>query len=159
MLVPTGCGLELKDTDMLDPEKYEEILNWLYQKSKTVPIEFKATCAPHYARITKQMGKGCLAGSSVCFVSYRGDVQPCGYLPLTAGNIRREKFANIWEKSELFAALRNPALLKGKCGECEFRVMCEGCRARAYAESTDYLAQEPYCIYEPAKTRKSIVNL
>lgn len=158
MLVPTGCGLKIADTDMIPAKRYEEVLNWLYKKSREVSIDLKATCAPHYARISKQKGKGCLAGNGVCFISYKGDVQPCGYLPLVAGNIRREKFQNIWEKSELFSSLRNPSLLKGKCGACEYRVMCEGCRARAYAETGDYLEEEPYCVYEPTKSKEEIIS-
>jgi AdoMet-dependent heme synthase len=93
--------------------------------------------------------KGCLAGSGVCFISHTGNVQPCGYLPVMAGNVTRQPFKTIWEESVLFKELRDPNLLGGKCGECEFRVSCGGCRARAYYEHKHYLAEEPYCPYEP----------
>lgn len=169
MLVPVGCGLQLKDSDMLTPEKYEEVLNWYYDREQEGKIELKATCAPHYYRIRLQraaaegkklgMAKGCLAGSAVCFVSHKGDVQPCGYLPLIAGNVRKEHFKDIWEKSSLFANLRNPNLLKGKCGACEYKMICEGCRARAFAATADYLAEEPFCMYQPLKLKiESEVN-
>jgi len=93
--------------------------------------------------------KGCLAGSGVCFVSHNASVQPCGYLPLPAGNLRRQSFKDVWENSELFQQLRQPDLLGGKCGECEYRVSCGGCRARAWYEYKHVLAEEPYCSYVP----------
>jgi radical SAM protein with 4Fe4S-binding SPASM domain len=95
------------------------------------------------------MTKGCLAGSSVCFISHLGEVYPCGYLPVIAGDLRRQSFAEIWEKSEVFQQLRDTSNLKGKCGRCEFRNICLGCRARAYAATGDYLAEEPFCVYQP----------
>jgi radical SAM protein len=95
------------------------------------------------------MTKGCLAGTGVCFISHQGEVYPCGYLPVLAGDLRRQSFAEIWEQSAVFQQLRDPQNLKGKCGRCEFRNICMGCRARAYAASGDYLDEEPFCIYEP----------
>jgi radical SAM protein with 4Fe4S-binding SPASM domain len=95
------------------------------------------------------MTKGCLAGTGVTFVSHRGEIFPCGYLPVEAGHIRRQPFQSIWEESPLFADLRNPDLLGGKCGICEFKKICSGCRARAYGMKLDYLAEEPFCTYEP----------
>lgn len=95
------------------------------------------------------MTKGCLAGTGVCFISHQGEVYPCGYLPVLAGDLRRQSFADIWENSAVFRQLRDPANLKGKCGRCEFRDLCMGCRARAYAATGDYLDEEPFCIYEP----------
>lgn len=99
------------------------------------------------------MTKGCLAGTGVVFVSHRGEVFPCGYLPLEAGNIRRQEFQSIWEDSSLFAELRNPDLLSGKCGLCEFKRVCSGCRARAFGMTGDYLGAEPFCTYEPRQLR------
>jgi len=95
------------------------------------------------------MTKGCLAGTGVAFVSHRGEIFPCGYLPVEAGDIRREPFQKIWERSPLFADLRDPDLLKGKCGLCEFKRICSGCRARSYGMTMDYLGEEPFCTYEP----------
>ncbi len=99
-----------------------------------------------------QMGavtKGCLAGSAVCFISHKGEVFPCGYLPVKAGDLRTQSFAEIWEHSPVFAARRDPDNLKGKCGVCEFRKICLGCRARAFAATGDYLDEEPFCVYKP----------
>jgi radical SAM protein with 4Fe4S-binding SPASM domain len=93
--------------------------------------------------------KGCLAGSGVCFISHQGAVYPCGYLPVKAGDLRTQSFAEIWETSPVFQLLRDPSNLKGKCGVCEFRTLCLGCRARAYAATGDFLDQEPFCLYQP----------
>jgi len=96
------------------------------------------------------MTKGCLAGTGVCFVSHRGEVFPCGYLPVEAGNIRQQPFRSIWEGAQVFADLRDPDLLGGKCGLCEFKRICGGCRARAFGMTHEYLDEEPFCTYEPA---------
>ena len=100
-----------------------------------------------------QITRGCLAGSAVCFISHLGEVFPCGYLPVAAGNLRREKFRDIWENAAVFKDLRDTGNLGGKCGPCEFRNVCMGCRARAYGVTGDYLAEEPYCIYQPKTMR------
>lgn len=93
--------------------------------------------------------RGCLAGDGYCFVSYQGDVTPCGYFPVVAGNIRQQSLREIYVESPLFRSLRDLEGYGGKCGVCEFLRICGGCRARAYSLTGDYLAEEPYCIYEP----------
>jgi len=95
------------------------------------------------------MTKGCLAGTGVCFISHEGEVYPCGYLPVIAGDLRSQTFAHIWENAGVFQELRDTAKLKGKCGCCEFRNLCMGCRARAYAVTGDFMDEEPFCVYEP----------
>ncbi len=185
MLVPVGCGLEIADREMLPADEYERVLHWFYDESKNVPIDLKATCAPHYFRVRAQriveerahgdrstpfiahgtrakaapglhggqhlsaMTRGCLAGSAVCFVSNVGDVYPCGYLPVSAGSVRHTPFREIWKSSPVFQSLRDPEALTGKCGICRYEAICTGCRARAYAASGDYLAEEPFCTYDP----------
>jgi radical SAM protein with 4Fe4S-binding SPASM domain len=104
------------------------------------------------------MTKGCLAGTGVCFISHEGEVYPCGYLPVMAGDLRREKFVDIWNNSVVFNELRDTGNLKGKCGCCEFRNVCMGCRARAYAASGDYLNEEPFCVYEPRMKSTDLVK-
>jgi radical SAM protein with 4Fe4S-binding SPASM domain len=101
------------------------------------------------------MTKGCLAGTGVSFISHRGEVFPCGYLPVEAGHIRHQSFQNVWESSPLFEEMRDPTLLGGKCGACEFLNVCSGCRARAYGMSGDYLGEEPFCTYIPRKLKNS----
>ncbi len=169
MFVPVGCGAQISDDVRLSPQRFEERLRWLFEKSIELQgrIHIKATCAPQYFRIMREVSRekgialpegghgmhattrGCLAGSAVCFVSRVGDVQPCGYLPVIVGNVRERKFADIWRDSEAFGELRDPNMLKGKCGACGYRKLCMGCRARAYAETGDYLTQEPDCPYVP----------
>jgi radical SAM protein with 4Fe4S-binding SPASM domain len=100
-----------------------------------------------------QMTRGCLAGAGVCFISHRGGVQPCGYLPLEAGNLRQQGFREIWEDSKLFAELRDPGQLEGKCACCEFKLVCLGCRARAFGMTGNWKGEEPFCVYEPRATR------
>jgi radical SAM protein with 4Fe4S-binding SPASM domain len=95
------------------------------------------------------MTKGCLAGTGVCFISHEGEVYPCGYLPVIAGDLRKQPFAEIWDHSVVFEQLRDTGGLKGKCGCCEFRNVCMGCRARAFAKTGDFMAEEPFCIYQP----------
>jgi radical SAM protein with 4Fe4S-binding SPASM domain len=102
------------------------------------------------------MTKGCLAGTGVCFISHEGEVFPCGYLPALAGDLRKQGFADVWNNSAVFDALRDDDNLKGKCGCCEFRHVCMGCRARAFAATGDFLAEEPFCVYEPGTSNKMI---
>jgi len=171
MLVPVGCGAEISEDKRLAPERSEQILKWLFEKSLELRgrIHLKATCAPMYFRIVRQAARhkgtalptsgdgmqavtrGCLAGSGVCFLSRTGEVQPCGYLPIVVGNVRERKLGEIWRDSEVFASLRDPRLLTGKCGVCGYRWVCQGCRARAYAKTGDFQAEEPDCPYVPSR--------
>jgi AdoMet-dependent heme synthase len=170
LLVPTGRGKDLIDQE-IPPEEYESTLRWFYEMRDKVPIQFKPTCAPHYYRIFRQgekekgktvtpeshgfdaMTKGCMGGQSFAFVSHMGKVQICGFLEEEAGDITKEPFSKIWEASQLFKEMRDLDHYHGKCGVCEYRRVCGGCRARAFAMSGDYLASEPFCTYEPVKTR------
>jgi radical SAM protein with 4Fe4S-binding SPASM domain len=100
------------------------------------------------------MTKGCLAGTGVCFISHVGEVFPCGYLPEIAGNLKDQPFTEIWEHSQVFNLLRDTNNLRGKCGCCEFRNICMGCRARAFAATGNMLDEEPFCVYQPGASRK-----
>jgi radical SAM protein with 4Fe4S-binding SPASM domain len=112
----------------------------------------RATPGSGHPQDMNAMTKGCLAGTSVCFISHQGEVYPCGYLPVLAGDLNKQSFAEIWENACVFQQLRNADNLKGKCGYCEFRHVCMGCRARAFAASGDYLDEEPFCVYQPRRT-------
>lgn len=164
MFVPVGCGLEIPQDQQLAAEQYEAVLQWLSQRAIERRIFVRATCAPQYFRILAQhhtlqqvqggakfstLTKGCLAGTGICFISHTGEVFPCGYLPVSSGNITATPFAEIWSRSPVFEALRDPERLTGKCGACEFKRLCSGCRARAYALTGDLLAEEPCCAYTP----------
>lgn len=99
------------------------------------------------------MTKGCLAGQAVCFVSHTGEVFPCGYLPLTSGNVKTTPLPTIWRESQIFHDIRDDSKLGGKCGLCEYKKVCMGCRARAYGTVGDYLAEEPNCGHTPVRLR------
>jgi len=99
--------------------------------------------------------RGCLAGTGFCFISHRGSVQGCGYLDVEAGNVRNQPFSEIWANAPLFRQLRDLSNIKGKCGACEYKRICGGCRARAYETTGDYLEAEPYCVYEPPRWVKA----
>jgi len=178
-LVPTGRGKELAHLE-LSAEEYERTLNWVYdrQEELTDHIFFKPTDAPHYFRILRQraacgdgtlhkslaahhvhtgrsglstLSRGCLAGIGFMFISHIGDVQGCGYLTVKAGNVKEQALSEIWHDSPLFNDLRQFDALQGKCGLCEYRRVCGGCRARAYEETGNYMAEEPYCVYQPRR--------
>jgi len=98
--------------------------------------------------------KGVNDGKGFVFISYKGDVCPSGFLPLAGGNVREQSIVHIYRHSPLFRQLRDPNLLKGRCGVCEYREVCGGSRARSFAVTGDYLAEEPYCIYVPPAARR-----
>ncbi|MBQ6141317.1 MAG: radical SAM protein [Kiritimatiellae bacterium] len=155
LLVPTGRGAGLSGEE-LGAAEYEEALGWVCRRQRTSPLELKPTDAPQYRRIAIQQGvscasrgRGCLAGTGFAFISHVGGVQPCGYFDMTLGNVRETPFSRIWRESPVFADLRRPERLKGKCGVCEYKAVCGGCRARALAVSGDYLAEEPNCAHVP----------
>jgi heme b synthase len=166
LLVPTGRGKYIVDQE-IDAAEYESTLNWFYDQRERTPLQLKATCAPHYYRILRQRAKqdglsvsfqthgldavtrGCLGGIGFCFISHRGIVQPCGYLDLNSGDVRQTSFAEIWYYSDIFSQLRNYDKLKGKCGLCEYKRACGGCRARAYEATGDFMSEEPLCSYQP----------
>jgi len=174
-LVPTGRAAA---ADMITPEEHERVFHWLYGLSQHAPFDIKSTAAPAYRRVAIQRARqarsasddapAMMAGAGYrfedglhrpvkavndakgfCFISHTGDVCPSGFLPLAAGNVRERSVVEIYRDSKLFRDLRQPDLLKGKCGRCEFREVCGGSRARAFALTADYLAEDPSCVYEP----------
>jgi radical SAM protein with 4Fe4S-binding SPASM domain len=171
LLVPTGRGRQLAE-EVISAEEYEDVLNWFYDRRGQVPLQLKATCAPHYHRVLRQrakadgvevtmqnfgldaVSKGCLGGQGFVFISHTGQVQPCGYLEVDAGQLRERDFADIYQNSPVFTALRDPSGYEGKCGACEYFKVCGGCRARAFEASGSYLAEEPLCMYQPQRMTK-----
>ena len=172
MIVPTGRGEDVMN-ELIPEDVYDEILEWHYQmEKKEQEILMRPTCAPQYYRIVRQKAKeegekfkrrnlkfstggskGCLAGQLICLIDVDGEVLPCSYFPKSAGNINQLPFKEIWENSELFLSLRDFKSYKDNCGRCEYVNVCGGCRARAYAISGDYLAQEPFCSYVPGQLK------
>jgi heme b synthase len=123
-------------------------------EATTEDNHYDSSCPAHqqsHGHGINSLSRGCLAGTGFCFISHRGEVQGCGYLDVVAGNIRDNTFAEVWNDSQLFCDLRDLRLYKGKCGECEYKKLCGGCRARAYEATGDYLEAEPYCVHQPVK--------
>jgi radical SAM protein with 4Fe4S-binding SPASM domain len=169
-LVPTGRGTNIED---ITPQMYEEMISNTLVKTTKYRLNVKPSCAPQFMRVAKDQGidmsrwvRGCMAGLYYCRIYPSGEVTPCPYMPVSLGNIREKSFKEIWFNSEVFQALRDFDQLKGKCGECEHRDVCGGCRARAYGVTTemmdfcgalheptelrgDYLAEDPWCVYQP----------
>jgi radical SAM protein len=172
-LVPTGRA---QTQWMISPEEHERVFHWLYDLSKTAPFDIKATAAPMYRRVAIQRRKaeqgsgepvtfqgagfqyadglnrptrGVNDGNGFLFISHIGEIQPSGFLPLTAGNVRMDDVVEVYRHSQLFTELRNPDMIKGRCGICEYRDVCGGQRGRAYGITGDYLETDPACSYIP----------
>ncbi len=172
-LVPTGRA-QVKN--MISAEEHERTFNWLYDLSKTAPFDIKSTAAPMYRRVAierkraEQGGdnpvtfqgagfqyadglnrptRGVNDGNGFLFISHVGDIQPSGFLPLTAGNVRTDDVIDVYRNSQLFTDLRTPDKIKGRCGICEYRDVCGGQRGRAYGVTGDYLESDPACLYIP----------
>jgi AdoMet-dependent heme synthase len=129
----------------------------------------RAKCAPHFRRILWQLNPSspllknyahgsCPAGKYYCRITPEGDVTPCPYMPVSAGNVRTTGFADLWRSAPVFADLREPKL-GGRCGACEFSKICGGCRCRAYATHGDYLAEDPACGYQPGAHGGGVIEL
>jgi len=177
MIVPTGRGEEIMN-ELISKEDYDKILDWHYDMEKEEDLLLvRPTCAPHYYRVALQRAKGegtqvkrrtlkfstggskgCLAGQLICLIDVDGNVLPCSYFNLPAGNVRENSFKEIWEGSELFKDLRDFKKYKGRCGSCEFVNVCGGCRARAYSVYGDYLEEEPFCSYIPKRLEREKVK-
>jgi len=156
-LVPTGRG---KVGDLLTADEMERLFERLARLSLTAAFDIKTTEGQHYRRVLLQQtgstsGSGPRAplgindGKGFAFVSHIGDIQPSGFLPITAGNVRKDELLDVYRHSPLFRDLRDTSLLWGKCGRCEFNSICGGSRARAYAMTGNYLSEEPLCVYQP----------
>lgn len=151
-LVPTGRGKDIEE-EALREKQYEQLLHRILKKQQEVPIELKPTCAPQFMRIARQMKmkmrftRGCLAGTAYCCIIPSGDVHPCPYLPVKVGNVREMPFSRIWQEAEMFKQFRSDRF-GGKCGTCNHKDVCSGCRARAYYYTGgDYMAEDPWCLY------------
>jgi radical SAM protein len=163
-LISVGRG---KDLQPLSAVEAERLFHWLYEQSKRVPFAIKTTEAMHYRRVVYQRmrrdgltpeqirrtptgrGFGIRDGNGIMFISHLGGVYPSGFLPLAAGSVRIESPVEIYRNSELFRNLRSPDQYKGRCGDCEYRMICGGSRARAYAMSSDPMETDPLCPYQP----------
>ncbi len=158
ILVPTGRG---RYRDLLRGDELESLFERLYDVSQQVHYAIKTTEGQHYRRVALQQWKsrvdaspprmfGTNDGKGFVFVSHIGEIQPSGFLPITAGNVQTSELLDVYRNNPMFRALRDPDQLRGKCRRCEYRSFCGGSRARAFATSGDYLGEEPLCVYQPA---------
>ncbi len=163
-LIGVGRGKTLGELSSKDGEK---IMRWICDMVREAPFAIKTTEAPFYRRIALNRmneqgmanpeirrtsvyhGFGIRDGHGIVFVSNRGDIYPSGFLPLSAGNIRRDRLVEVYRDSTIFRALHNPDGFKGKCGRCEYRQICGGSRARAFAHTGDVAESDPFCSYQP----------
>ena len=173
-LVPTGRAMA---EQMISPEQHERVFNWLYDLSLSAPFDIKSTAAPMYRRVAierkraaqnsgqpvtfqgagfqfadglNRPTRGVNDGNGFLFISHVGDIQPSGFLPITAGNVRTDDVIDVYRHSKLFTELRSPDKIKGRCGLCEYRDVCGGQRGRAYGLTGDYLESDPACVYVPS---------
>lgn len=152
-LVQTGRGQEMNDLDAASTEALLSDLVDVQEQYK--PMLVRSKCAPQFKRIAYERGVagldsgGCMAGTQYCRITPSGDVTSCPYMTVVAGNVRQQSFTDIWQSSPVLRALRDPEKLGGRCGSCEYRELCGGCRCRAYAATGDYLAEDPACPHEP----------
>jgi radical SAM protein len=174
-LVPTGRGRQLT---MLTAQQHEAMIRRLDRLAGALPFDLKITAAPQHRRIAleragaraggelagagyrfadglRRPAKGVNDGRGFLFVSHLGEVMPSGFLPLSAGDVRRDSAVRLYRDAPLFRRLRDPDALRGRCGACEYREVCGGSRARAYAVTGDPLAEDPSCPYEPRRGRGS----
>ena len=152
-LVQTGRGQQMND---LSPERTEamhsNLVDW---QDEYRPMLVRSKCAPQFKQIAYDRGLaglesgGCMAGTQYCRIAPEGDVTPCPYMTVVAGNVREQSFGEIWRESPVLQDLRDPKQLKGRCGRCEFNELCGGCRCRAQAFHGDYLQEDPGCLYQP----------
>jgi radical SAM protein len=167
-LIATGRGTRL---DQITAEECERVLRFLHDLAPAVPFGIKTTEAPHYFRVAAQRAgqdqadrrvrrdspaslvrahRAVTDGNGFVFIDHIGQVHPSGFLPMPCGSVRTDSIVDIYRRHELFARLRDPDGFEGKCGRCEFRHVCGGSRARAYAATGSPFASDPLCVYEPA---------
>ena len=168
-LVPTGRAMR---EQMISAEQHEKVFNWLYDLSQNAPFDIKSTAAPMYRRVAIERKraentgtpvtfqsagfqyadglhrptKGVNDGNGFLFISHIGEIQPSGFLPVTAGMVRENDIVDVYRNSPIFKDLRNPEKYKGVCGTCEYRDVCGGQRGRAYGVTGDYLESDPACV-------------
>jgi radical SAM protein with 4Fe4S-binding SPASM domain len=166
-LIAVGRGKELQP---VSAQRGEALMEWTFELAERAPFAIKTTEAPSYRRVALNRmrengmtgaeiertpvyrGFGIRDGNGIVFVSNQGDIFPAGFLPLATGNVRSSSLVNTYRDNPLFRSLHTPSTFHGKCGACEYRTLCGGSRARAFAYTGDPLGSDPFCAYEPRTT-------
>lgn len=162
-IVPVGRGKEL---NLPSKKEIKGVCEFLYEKSKESPFHITTTEAPFYKvfyvieemkkgkkyeeilKENRNMAFGVRDGNGVLFISHKGDIFPSGFLPLKLGNVRENKLYEIYKNNIIMTELKNTSLLKGKCGNCKFKDICGGSRARAFSMKGDYLEEDEFCFLD-----------
>ncbi len=166
-LISVGRGKVLQP---LAPEEGEELMGWVYRTAKIAPFIVATTEAPSYRRVALEhmraegmtgeeikhssayRGFGIRDGHGIVFVSHTGEICPAGFLPLVVGNVRQDRLVDVYRNAPAFEALDNPGNFEGRCGACQYHVICGGSRARAFEATGNPLASDPFCTFEPPAT-------
>ena len=167
-LVPVGRAAR---DHCLDGRQCEAVFEELWQQTQRQPYLIKTTEAPHYRRFAAERRKsaprttrtprgtrpflatGLNDGKGVMFVSHSGLIHPSGFMPIVCGVFPFQHVVQVYQQSPVFQKWRSAEQLHGKCRQCEYRTICGGSRARAYAVTGDPLAEEPDCTYIPRGLR------
>lgn len=157
-VVPTGRASNGAPETRLSQQETNQALEKISKLADLGKISIKVTCAPQYAQIRASQnkpsgshGRSCMAGNGFIFVSWKGEVKPCGYFDMSVGNIRETPLAEIYKSNQILIDMREQTKLSGPCGICRFKAMCGGCRARAYAVNNDYMSTDPNCKFYTSK--------
>jgi radical SAM protein len=176
-LVAVGRGTVL---EQVTPEQSEEVMHWVYATTQHSPFRLRTTEAPFYRRVAMQQSKadttggngshrpgaaharaafGIWDGNGIMFVSHTGEIYPAGFLPLIAGDVRRDHPVEVYRDAPMFKTLRDTDSLEGKCSICEYRKICGGSRARAFAATGNMMESDPLCPYQPALRQPALSSV
>ena len=164
-LISVGRGKVLQP---LSPEEGEKLMNWIHDTSRDASFTVSTTEAPSFRRVALERMReagmsgeqiretgatrsyGIRDGHGIMFVSNTGDICPAGFLPLPVGNVRKDHIVEMYRDSPLFRQLHDPSQFEDRCGVCDYRTLCGGSRARAFAATGNPLASDPICLFDPS---------
>ncbi|MGZ8937544.1 MAG: radical SAM protein [Halobacteriota archaeon] len=166
-LVPVGRGSDINQA-VLDEGANERLIRFMAEAQRTTRAIMEPVAGPQYwpfllqragissgplLRLAETVFHGCSAGRGFVYIKPDGDVWPCPFIEMSCGNVRELPFRRIWKQSPVFEDLRHrETRLKGRCGECEYRRLCGGCRGRTLALTGDYLNEDPSCFIHTTDT-------
>jgi len=163
-LISVGRGKVLQP---LSPAEGEGLMSWIHSTSRIAPFVVATTEAPSYRRVALERMRseglnadqikgtnayrsfGIRDGHGIVFVSHTGEICPAGFLPLVVGNVRQDHLAEVYRNAPVFKSLHDPTKFEGRCGRCQYHMLCGGSRARAFEATGNALASDPFCTHEP----------
>jgi AdoMet-dependent heme synthase len=157
--VPDAPGCRFRHaTTRISAQECETTLQFLADLQRRVPFLIKTTEAPHYRRVSSSLRFGVNDGNGFVFVDHVGNICPSGFLPMARGNVRDGNLSDLYRQDPLFRLLRDPDALHGRCGRCRYRARCGGSRSRAFAETGDFLGEDPLCTYDPGPEIEPLID-